>query len=85
MDSLRAKYDFNGNSNRLHESTRELAHHLHRQYLEAVATNGTILLEGHNEFLAQTETETKADQFRFMVPRAPLQLVGSRAMPPLSR
>ncbi|WP_066385853.1 MarR family transcriptional regulator [Halalkalicoccus paucihalophilus] len=56
-------YDFNGDFDRLYEFARELAHHLHRQRLEAVAPNGTILWEDHDEFLAQTETEIEADQF----------------------
>jgi len=58
-----SRYDFNGDFDRLHEFTRELAHHLHRQRLEAVATNGTILWEDHDEFLAQTKTEVEAEHF----------------------
>ena len=57
------RYDFNGDFDRLHEFARELAHHLHRQRLEAVASNGTILWEDHDEFLAQTETEVEAEYF----------------------
>jgi len=48
---------------RLHEFSRELAHHLHRQRLEAVAPKGTILWEDCDEFLAQTETEIDAEAF----------------------
>lgn len=50
-------YSFNGDFDRLHEFARELAHHRHRQRLESVAPNGTILWESDDEFLAQTETE----------------------------
>jgi DNA-binding MarR family transcriptional regulator len=57
------RYHFNGDFDRLHEFARELAHHLHRQRLESVAPNGTILWENHDEFLAQTETEIEADHF----------------------
>ncbi|WP_336345975.1 ArsR family transcriptional regulator [Halalkalicoccus ordinarius] len=57
------RYDFNGEFNRLYEFARELAHHLHRQRLEAVAPTGTILWEDHDEFLAQTETEIDAENF----------------------
>jgi DNA-binding MarR family transcriptional regulator len=57
------RYDFNGDFNRLHEFTRELAHHLHRQRLEAVASKGTILWEDYDEFLAQAETEIDAEGF----------------------
>ncbi len=42
-------YQFNGDFDRLHEFARELAHHLHRQRLEAVAPNGTILWEDYHE------------------------------------
>ncbi|WP_226483182.1 MarR family transcriptional regulator [Natrinema amylolyticum] len=56
-------YDFNGDFDRLHEFARELAHHLHRQRLEVIAPNGTILWEDHDEFLAQTETEVEAEHF----------------------
>ncbi len=58
-----SRYDFNGEFDRLHEFARELVHHLHRQRLESVVTNGTILWEGYDEFLAQTETEIDADVF----------------------
>ena len=58
-----SRYDFNGDFDRLHEFTRELAHHLHRQRLEAVAAKGTILWEDHDEFLAQTQTEVEAEHF----------------------
>ena len=57
------RYHFNSDFNRLYEFARELAHHLHRQRLEAVAPNGTILWEDHDEFLAQTETEIDGDLF----------------------
>ena len=56
-------YRFNGGFERLHEFARELTHHLHRQRLESVAPNGTILWEDHDEFLAQTETDVEAEQF----------------------
>ena len=56
-------YQFNGDFDRLHEFARELAHHRHRQRLEAVAPTGTILWEAHDEFLAQTETEIDAEGF----------------------
>jgi len=56
-------YEFNADFNRLHEFSRELAHHLHRQRLEAVAPKGTILWEDCDEFLAQTETEIDAEAF----------------------
>ena len=55
------RYDFNGDFDRLHEFARELAHHLYRQRLEAVAPNGTILWENHDEFLAQTKTEVETE------------------------
>jgi len=54
-------YDFNADFNRLHAFARELAHHLHRQRLEAVASKGTILWEDYDEFLAQAETEIDAE------------------------
>jgi len=57
------RYDFNGDFDRLHEFARELTHHRHRQRLEAIAPNGLILWEGHDEFLAQTETEVEAEHF----------------------
>ncbi len=56
-------YEFNADFDRLHEFARELAHHLHRQRLEAVAPKGTILWEDYDEFLAQTETEIDAEGF----------------------
>jgi len=56
-------YEFNADFDRLHEFSRELAHHLHRQRLEAVAPKGTILWEDCDEFLAQTETEIDAEAF----------------------
>ncbi|SDK94303.1 MarR family transcriptional regulator [Natronorubrum texcoconense] len=58
-----SRYDFNADFDRLNEFARELTHHLHRQRLEAVAPNGTILWEGHDEFLAQTATEVDAESF----------------------
>lgn len=58
------RYRFNGGFDRLHEFARELVHHLHRRRLESVATNGTILWENHEEFLAQTETEVDAEHFQ---------------------
>jgi DNA-binding MarR family transcriptional regulator len=57
------RYDFNADFDRLHEFARELAHHLHRHRLEAVAPKGTILWEDYDEFLAQTETEIDAEAF----------------------
>jgi DNA-binding MarR family transcriptional regulator len=57
------RYDFNADFDRLNEFARELVHHLHRQRLEAVAPNGTILWEDHEEFLAQTETEIDVENF----------------------
>lgn len=57
------RYRFNGDFDRLHEFARELRHHLHRQRLESVAPNGTILWEDYDEFLAQTKTEIDAEQF----------------------
>ncbi|ELZ21056.1 hypothetical protein C475_18898 [Halosimplex carlsbadense 2-9-1] len=57
------RYDFNADFDRLHEFARELAHHLHRQRLEAVAPKGTILWEDYDEFLAQAETEIDAEEF----------------------
>ncbi|WP_430506208.1 MarR family transcriptional regulator [Haloparvum sp. PAK95] len=56
-------YEFNADFDRLHEFARELAHHLHRQRLEAVAPKGTILWEDYDEFLAQAETEIDAAAF----------------------
>jgi len=56
-------YEFNADFNRLHAFARELAHHLHRQRLEAVAPKGTILWEDYDEFLAQAETEIDAEAF----------------------
>ncbi|WP_435197662.1 MarR family transcriptional regulator [Natronomonas sp. EA1] len=57
------RYEFNADFDRLHEFAHELAHHLHRQRLEAVAPKGTILWEDYDEFLAQTETEIDAEGF----------------------
>ncbi|MFT4923291.1 MarR family transcriptional regulator [Halorarius litoreus] len=57
------RYEFNANFNRLHEFARELAHHLHRHRLEAVAPKGTILWEDYDEFLAQADTEIDAEAF----------------------
>jgi len=57
------RYEFNSDFERLHEFARELAHHLHRQRLKAVAPNGTILWEAYDEFLAQTETEVESEHF----------------------
>jgi len=56
-------YEFNADFDRLHAFTRELAHQLHRQRLEAVAPKGTILWEDYDEFLAQAETEIDAEAF----------------------
>ena len=57
------RYEFNADFDRLHAFSSELAHHLHRQRLEAVAPKGTILWENYDEFLAQTETEIDAGGF----------------------
>lgn len=57
------RYHFNADFDRLHEFARELIRHRHRQRLEAVAPNGTILWADHDEFLAQTETEIDAEHF----------------------
>ncbi len=57
------RYSFNGDFDRLHEFARELAHYLHRQRLESVAHDGTVLWEDYDEFLAQTETEIDAPYF----------------------
>jgi len=57
------RYEFNTDFDRLHAFARELAHHLHRQRLEAVAPKGTILWEDYDEFLAQAETEIDAEGF----------------------
>ena len=57
------RYGFNADFDRLHEFARELAHHLHRQRLEAVAPKGTILWEDYDKFLAQTETEIDVEAF----------------------
>ena len=56
-------YEFNAEFDRLHEFARELAHHLHRHRLEAVAPKGTILWEDYDEFLAQADTEIDAEGF----------------------
>jgi len=56
-------YDFNADFDRLHELSRELAHHLHRHHLGSVAPKGTILWEDYDEFLAQTETEIDSAGF----------------------
>jgi DNA-binding MarR family transcriptional regulator len=56
-------YEFNADFGRLHEFSRELAHHLHRQRLESVAPKGTILWEDYDEFLSQAETEIEAEAF----------------------
>ena len=57
------RYEFNADFDRLHAFARELAHHLYRHRLEAVAPKGTILWEDYDEFLAQTETEIDAEGF----------------------
>ncbi|WEL18783.1 Transcriptional regulator, contains HTH domain [Halorhabdus sp. SVX81] len=58
------RYDFNADFDRLQEFARELVHHLHRQRLESVAPQGTILWEDYDEFLAQAETEIDAEGFQ---------------------
>ncbi|WP_160135566.1 MarR family transcriptional regulator [Halococcus salsus] len=57
------RYNFNGDFDHLHEFARELAHHLHRQRLKTVASNGTILWEDFDEFLAQTDTKVETEHF----------------------
>ncbi|MEF8975590.1 MAG: ArsR family transcriptional regulator [Halapricum sp.] len=57
------QYWFNKDFERLHEFASALVHHRHRQRLEAVTSRGTILWEGYDEFLAQTETEIDAEAF----------------------
>ncbi|MFD1588459.1 transcriptional regulator TrmB [Halorientalis brevis] len=57
------RYRFTKDFQRLHAFARELAHHRHRQRLDAVTSRGTILWEGYDEFLAQTETTVDADAF----------------------
>lgn len=57
------RYRFNKDFDRLHGFARELAHHRHRQHLEVVAPRGTILWEGYDEFLAQTDSEIDAESF----------------------
>ncbi|WP_226024055.1 helix-turn-helix transcriptional regulator [Halomicrobium salinisoli] len=56
-------YEFNADFDRLHEFAGELAHHLHRHRLEAVAPKGSILWEDFHEFLAQAETDIDAEGF----------------------
>jgi len=63
VGTVDGRYEFNADFDRLHAFARELAHHLHRQRLEAVAPKGTILWEDYDEFLAQTETEIDAEAF----------------------
>ncbi|ELY58305.1 ArsR family transcriptional regulator [Natronolimnohabitans innermongolicus] len=58
-----SRYHFNGDFDRLHKFARELVHHLHRQRLESVAPNGTILWRDYDEFLSQTEIEIEAENF----------------------
>jgi len=56
-------YEFNADFDRLHKFARELAHHLHRHRVEAVAPKGTILWEDYDEFLTQAQTEIDAAGF----------------------
>ena len=56
-------YHFNGDFDQLHDFARELVHHQHRQRLESVAPNGSILWEGREEFLAMTDTEIDEKHF----------------------
>ncbi|WP_254824813.1 helix-turn-helix transcriptional regulator [Haloglomus halophilum] len=63
VGTVEGHYEFNADFDRLHAVARELAHHLHRSRLEAVAPKGTILWEDYDEFLAQTETEIDAEAF----------------------
>ena len=57
------RYRFNKDFERLNDFARELAHHLHRQHLEAVTSRGTLLWEGYDEFLAQTDSEIDTEGF----------------------
>ena len=57
------RYHFNGDFDRLRECAHELVHHLHRQRLESVVSDETILWEDYDEFLAKTETEIDAEHF----------------------
>ncbi|POG55110.1 MarR family transcriptional regulator [Haloferax marisrubri] len=57
------RYFFTGDFDRLHEFACELVHHFHRQRLESVVPDGTILWEDYDEFLAKTETEIDAEHF----------------------
>jgi len=63
VGTVNGRYEFNADFDGLHAFARELAHHFHRQHLEAVAPKGTILWEDYNEFLAQTEMEIDAGEF----------------------
>jgi len=57
------RYRFNKDFDRLNEFSRELVHHLHRQQLKAVTSRGTLLWEGYDEFLAQTDSRLDAKGF----------------------
>ncbi|MFC6733959.1 winged helix DNA-binding protein [Haladaptatus sp. DYSN1] len=50
-------YHFNGDFDRLYAFARELVHHQHRQQLESIVQDGSILWEGYDEFLVQTQSE----------------------------
>jgi len=63
VGTVDGRYEFNADFDRLHEFAHELAYHLHRQRLEAVAPKGTILWGNYDEFLAQAETEIDAEAF----------------------
>jgi len=63
VGTVDGRYEFNADFDCLNEFARELAHHLHRQRLEAVAPKGTILWEDYDDFLAQTETEVDTKVF----------------------
>ena len=58
-----SQYYFTGNFEQLHEFARELVHYDHRQRLRSVVSDGTILWEGYDEFLAQTELEIDSKNF----------------------
>lgn len=57
------RYDFNDDFDQLHEFAHELVHHFHRQRLESVVPDGTILWEDYDEFLAKTDTEIDDEHF----------------------
>lgn len=56
-----ARYTFNGDFDQLHAFARELVHHRHRKHLESLTLSGSIIWEGYDEFLFQSETPVDAD------------------------